>query len=315
MSGRAISMKIIVFIIVITWIFSLITTLAIVYVAPNILPIKTAYISDEAITGDKIASNAIITSKLADGTVTSAKILDGTLTAVDMADGSITTIKVADRAVTVNKIADGAVTSDKIGDEAVTTQKIADGAIVTLKMADNSVTSAKILDGTVTAIDLATNAVTTIIIDDGAVTTSKIANEAVTNVKLAPLAIPFNSTYQTIPLTKSTFTWENVTGTSVTIALERNSTLLIMFSAEAIISTADNDIEYQAIVNTDPALPGAVWLRPNINVTSGVSYNFYKPNVSAGVYEVYMQWRVWVYPNGGFGGTQDRTLIVTALPA
>jgi hypothetical protein len=305
MPERAISLKIMVFIIVITWFSSLITTLAIVYNSANILPI----------TDDKIASNAIITSKLADGTVTSAKILDGTLIAVDMADGSITTIKVADGAITVNKIVDGAVASYKIRDEAVTTQKIADGAIITLKMADNSVTSAKILDGTVTAVDLATNAVTTITIDDGAVTTSKIADEAVTNVKLAPQAIPFNCTYRITPLTKSTYTWENMTGTSVTITLERNSTLLIMFSAEAYVSTADNYIEYQAIVNTDPALPGAVWLQPSINVTSGFSYNFYKPSVSAGVYKVYMQWRVWVYPNGGFGGTQDRTLIVTALPA
>ena len=295
MPERAISVKIMVFIVVISWIFSLISTLAVVYIAPNISPIRTAHISDEA----------IITSKLADGTVTSAKILDGTLTAVDMADGSITTIKVAD----------GAITVDKIVDEAVTAQKIADGAIITLKMADDSVTSAKILDGTVTAIDLATNAVTTIIIDDGAVTTSKLANEAVTSVKLAPQAIPFNSTYQTIPLTKSTYTWENMTDTSVTITLERNSTLLIMFSAQAYVSKVDTDIQYQAVVNTDPALPGAVWLRPSINVTGGVSYNFYKPSVSAGVYEVYMQWRVWVYPSGGIGETMSRTLIVIALPA
>jgi len=244
MSEGAIPMKTMVFVIVITWILSLVTTLAIVYVAPNILPIKTGHISDEAITGDKIASNAIITTKLADGTVTSAKILDGTLTAVDMADGSITTI----------------------------------------------------------------------IIDDGAVTTSKLADEAVTDVKLAPQAIPFNSTYQISPLTKSTFAWENVTGTSVTITVKRNSTLLIMFSAESSVSTANNDIQYQAIVNTDPALPGAVWLQPHINVTSGVSYNFYKPNVGAGVYEVYIQWAVWVYPHGGFGRISDRTLIVIALP-
>ena len=78
---------------------------------------------------------------------------------------------------------------------------------------------------------------------------------------------------------------------------------------------ADNDIEYQAIVDTDPALPGAVWLQPRINATCGVSFNFYKPNVSAGVYDVYMQWRVCPYPGDGLGGIEDRILIVIALPA
>ena len=108
----AITFKKAVPIIAITWILSLVTTLAIVYVSPNIFP---------PIQKEKIADGAIITVKLADGCVTSAKILDGTITAVDISDGAIVTIKVANGAITTEKIADGAVTTTKVADEAIVT--------------------------------------------------------------------------------------------------------------------------------------------------------------------------------------------------
>jgi len=326
MSEGAISIKKAIPIIVITWILSLVTALAVVYVAPNIFPIS--------VKTENIADSAIITTKLADGNVTSAKILDGTLTAVDIADGSIITVKVADGAVTTGKIADGAVTTSKIDDSAITTANIANGAIVTVKLADGSVTSAKIVDGTVTAVDLATGsiitakiangavtsekiadgAVTTGKIADGNVTTAKIADGNVTNMKLAAYAIPFNSTYQTNQLMKTTSSWENITGTSVTITLERNSTLLIMFSTEASITLSTASIQWRALVNTTTAAPGAVWLQPPD--TTGlkwtpVSYNFYQSSVSAGQYTVYIQWSV---PLGGTAYVNARTLFVTALP-
>lgn len=81
MSGMATSIKKAAPIIVVTWILSLVTTLAVVYVAPNILPLQTTQISDNAVTAEKIADTAIITTKLADGSVTSAKIENGTLKA------------------------------------------------------------------------------------------------------------------------------------------------------------------------------------------------------------------------------------------
>jgi len=151
MSGMANSIKKAAPIIVVTWILSLVTTLAVVYVAPNILPLQTTQISDNAITSQKILDTAIITTKLADGSVTSAKIQNGTLTAVDLADGSIITIKIADGAVTTDKIADEAVTTAKLANDSVTSEKIADSAIVTTKLANNSVTPAKIENGTLKA--------------------------------------------------------------------------------------------------------------------------------------------------------------------
>jgi len=209
MSGIATSIKKAAPIIVVTWILSLVSTLAVVYVAPNILPLQTTQISDNAVTSEKIADTAIITTKLADGSVTSAKIQNGTLTAVDLADGSIITIKVSDGAVTTSKIADSAVTTAKIadeavatakladdavtaakiGDSAVTSEKIADTAIITTKLADGSVTSAKIQNGTLMAVDLADGSIITIKIADGAVTTDKIADGAVTTTKIADSAV------------------------------------------------------------------------------------------------------------------------------
>ncbi len=91
MSEGAIPIKKMISIIAITWILSLVTTLAVVYVSPNIFPIS--------VKTENIADSAIITAKLADGNVTSAKILDGTLTAPDIADGAVTSLKLVSRAI------------------------------------------------------------------------------------------------------------------------------------------------------------------------------------------------------------------------
>ncbi len=323
MSKEKIPMKIVIPLIVITWILSLISSLAIVFVVPSLFPVKSEQIGAGSITSDKIADEAIITIKLADGNITSAKILDGNITAVDIADGSIITVKIADSAVTTSKIADGNVTAAKIADNAVTESKIATDAVVTVKLKDGSVTSAKILDGTVAAIDLASNSVITVKIADGAVTTEKIADGAittakladgnVTNIKLGAYAIPFNSTYQTGQISKTTQTWENVTGMSVTITVDRNSTLLIMFSTETSITDITGSIQWRAKVNATNAAPGQVWSQPPNQPGSkwvSFAYNFIQP-VSAGQHSIYIQW-YYLPPGTGYVGV--RTLFVIALP-
>lgn len=309
MSEGAIPIKKIIPIIVITWILSLITTLMVVYVAPNIFLIRTAHISDEAVTADKIADSAIITTKLTDGSVTSAKILDGTLTAVDLADGSIVTVKIADGAVTRDKIEDGAISTAKIADGAVTTEKITDGAIITIKLADGAVTSAKIMNGTITAVDLAS----------GAVTTYTIADGSVTNLKLAPYAIPFNSTYSTTIISTADTNWVDIADMAVTLNLDRTSHLLIMFSTNAMNDNETQRIVVRAMVDNDAAYPSGVYLNPIVGDRSlhwhivdygAYAYNFYKPSVSAGTYTVKMQWKV----SGSTGYMRYRTLTVIALP-
>ncbi|MDH5449428.1 MAG: hypothetical protein OEX77_00825 [Candidatus Bathyarchaeota archaeon] len=199
-----------------------------------------------------------------------------------------------------------------IGDESITTEMIADSAIVTTKLADGTITSAKILDGAVTTVDLDTGAVAEIQIRDGAVTTTKITDYAVTNLKLAANAIPFNSTYGTESITKTTASWENITDLSVTMTLERNSTLLIMFSVQSALSDPDKSVIWRAFVNTDTALPGSIYLQPpgEGNKWSSISYNFYKPDVSTGEYTIYVQW----YVSGGTAWIANRVLFVIALP-
>jgi len=345
MSEGMISIKKAIPIIVITWVLSLVTTLALVYVSPSIFPpLNTGNISDDAVVADKIADGAIITTKLADGTVTSAKILDGTITATDIADGSIVTLEIADGAITVAKIANGAVTTAKVADSAiitvklanesvttekiaegnvttallddgaVTTAKLADNAVVTIKLADGAVTSAKILDGTITTADLADNAVTSVKIANGAVTTTKIANYAITSLKLAANAIPSNSSYSSSQYSKTTSTVENITGMSVTLKLDRNSTLIILFSTQTALSSATESIMWLAKVNATTASPGAFYLQPPNPSASlywvSVSFNFLKTDVTAGEYTVYMQWSV----TAGTAYVGDRTLIVIALP-
>jgi len=279
--------------------------LAVVSVAPNIFPIGTSHISDDAVTANKIADSAIITVKLADGTVTSAKVLDGTLTAVDIADGSIITVKVANGAVTTAKIADGA----------VTTAKIADGAIVTVKLADGAVTSAKILDGTVTAVDLADGSIITAKIANGAVTTEKIADGAVTTAKLAAGAIPHNVTSSVTTETTNSTSFVDMPGMSVNITLSRNSTLIIMFTAgTAKVLASGNYLYAIAMVNSTQAEPVSDYIiLTGSTVWSTHSITFYSQNVSPGTYTIKIQWKVWV--NTSSGEVQDRTLTVIALPA
>lgn len=334
-------------IIVVTWILSLVTTLAVVYVAPNIFPIR--------ITTENIADSAIITVKLADGTVTSAKILDGTITAVDIADGTIITIKVANGAITTAKIAEGSITTAKIADsaivtvklanETVTSEKIADGnvttadladiavttskieddAIVTVKLADGSVTSAKILDGTITAADLATGAVTSMKIADGAVTTEKIADGSITATKLASDAIPYNTTYANFLTGPPAFTfstaWRDIPSMKMNVTLSRKSTLLIMFSTEAWVNATNVGLHVLAWVNNTFAHPhfglmpnGPVGITLLYGQTHATSYtfNFYLENVVPGTHEVKLQWKI---STTGVAFMGDRTLTVIALPA
>ena len=328
MSGNGFSLKKALPIIAIAWIISLVTTLALVYFAPSIFPpLGTQDIADAAITTPKIDEGAIVTVKLADGSVTSAKILDGSLTTVDLMDGSISSIKVVDEAITSSKVADGAVTAGKLADDSVTNLKVADGAIVTAKLADGAITSAKIVNGAIIAEDLADGsiltvkiadgAVTTNKIADGAVTTPKIANGAVTDTKLASDAIPYFATYNASLASTQTTSFVDVPETALNITLNRKSNLIIMFSAEAWVSGAGDELYVRALVNSTVANPnsGSLTLFTTAGESQHGSYavNFYLEDVDAGAYTVKIQWSERLGASLAHMG--DRTLHVIALPA
>jgi hypothetical protein len=99
MSESTFPFKKVIPIIAVTWILSLITTLAVFYFAPYNFQIGTNQIVKGAVTADKIAASAINTTNLADGAVSSAKVLDGTLTTADIADGAVTSLKLTSRAI------------------------------------------------------------------------------------------------------------------------------------------------------------------------------------------------------------------------
>jgi hypothetical protein len=318
MSKNGFSLKKALPLIAITWTISLVTTLAFVYFAPSIFPpLETQNIADAAVTASKIDEGAIVTVKLADGSVTSAKILDGSITTVDLMDGSITSIKVAN----------GTITNAKLAEEAVTTNKIADGAIVTAKLADGAVTSAKIVNGAIIAEDLADGsviavkikdgAVTTNKIADGAVTTPKIADGVVTDVKLASDAIPYFATYNASLVSTQSTSFVDLPETALNITLNRKSNLMIMFSAEAWVDGAGDEIYVRALVNSTVANPnsGSLTLFTTAGESQHGSYavNFYLEDVDAGAYTVRIQWSERL--GASFAHMGDRTLHVIALPA
>jgi len=247
-SGEVFPIKKAIPVIVVTWILSVASTVAIVYVAPDFLPIKTHQIANSAITSVKIADGAIIATKLADGSVISAKILDGTITAVDMADGSIVTAKIANGAVTSDKVVNGAVTSDKIANGAVTSDKVADGAVVSIKIANGSVTSAKILDGAITSADLSNGSIITTNIADGAVTTAKIADRAVTSDEIVDNAIV------TIKLADGSVTSAKIldgTITAADLATSSVSTIKIVDGAVTNVKLESKAIPFDSTYSTD----------------------------------------------------------------
>ena len=328
MSAGVFSLKKVIPIIVITWILSLATTLALVYVAPSIFPpLGTANIEDSAITDAKIADGAIVTVKMRDGTVTSAKIVDGTISAQDLMDGSILTIKIADGAISTDKIVNSSVTTGKIADEAIISSKVAEGAIVTAKLADNSITSAKIIDGTIIGEDLSSGAIITVKVADGAITTSKIADGAVTtpkiadnsvtNTKLAANAIPYSAVYNTTLVSTMSTSFVDIPDTSLEITLNRRSNLIIMFNAEAWVDGAGDSLYVRALVNSTVANPnsGSQILFTTAGSSQHGSYaiNFYLENVDAGTYTIKMQWSQMLGAN--FAHVADRVLNVIALPA
>jgi hypothetical protein len=269
--------------------------------------ITNAKLAEEAVTTNKIADGAIVTAKLADGAVTSAKIVNGAIIAEDLADGSVIAVKIKDGAVTTNKIADGAIVTAKLADGAVTSAKIVNGAIIAEDLADGSVIAVKIKDG----------AVTTNKIADGAVTTPKIADGVVTDVKLASDAIPYFATYNASLVSTQSTSFVDLPETALNITLNRKSNLMIMFSAEAWVDGAGDEIYVRALVNSTVANPnsGSLTLFTTAGESQHGSYavNFYLEDVDAGAYTVRIQWSERL--GASFAHMGDRTLHVIALPA
>jgi len=156
------------------------------------------------------------------------------------------------------------------------------------------------------------------------------ANYSITNLRLAPYAIPFNSTYSTAyDYTTETYPkLADMSGMSVTLALERPCQLMIMLSAELQNlgpNTAREDtwIIIQATVNGDAALPsefnttavdptGAAGLVYHDHYLRWGTYSFFfnRQTLSAGFYTIKIRWAATV----GKAEVRSRVLSVIALP-
>jgi hypothetical protein len=152
------------------------------------------------------------------------------------------------------------------------------------------------------------------------------ANYSVTNLKLAPYAIPFNSTYRHYPVLTESGQLEALEGMSLTITLNRTSHLLILFSTEAKQENEGNyRISIGALVRNSTWSAyayGPTYLTPYIydppwydnQIMDFMTYtcHFYMPLLSAGKYEIEIRWCV---TSGGKAYAWERVLTVIALPA
>lgn len=108
--------------------------------------IKSAHITDLAVTGAKIADLAVGNAKIADLAVTGAKIDNLAVTSAKIANAAITNAKINDldagkiNAGFINtaRIAANTITSDQIAANAITTEKIAAGSITADKLTISS---------------------------------------------------------------------------------------------------------------------------------------------------------------------------------
>lgn len=156
------------------------------------------------------------------------------------------------------------------------------------------------------------------------------ANYSVTNLKLAPYAVPFNSTYSTTYgwTTEQYPNWADMPAMTVTLNLTRASQLIIMFSGELQNLGPDTTREntwicIQAKINNDVALPsefntttvdpsGTGMLTQGHYLRWGTySCTFYSQTLNAGFYTIKLRWDCTV----GKAEARSRDLVVIALPA
>ncbi|UCC33873.1 MAG: hypothetical protein JSW53_02400 [Candidatus Bathyarchaeota archaeon] len=125
-----------------------------------------------------------------------------------------------------------------------------------------------------------------------------------------------NETYSTALIDISGYpalNWQNMSETSVEITLTANSTLLIMFSAQARVSGTGRRMIVRATVDANQANTNPVEvILTESDEWESHSYTFYSPNVAAGTHTINMQWKLW--DELSTGQVKERTLTVMALP-
>jgi len=128
--------------------------------------------------------------------------------------------------------------------------------------------------------------------------------------------LPNNLTYSMTLADISSYAalyWQNMSDMSVEITLATDSTLLIMFSAQARISGTWRSMYVRAMVDAAPANPPNGVTLTEADEWASHSYTFYIPNAAPGTHTVNIQWKL--YDELTTGQVKERTLTVIALPA
>ena len=128
--------------------------------------------------------------------------------------------------------------------------------------------------------------------------------------------LPNNLTYSMTLADISSYAalyWQNMSDMSVEITLATDSTLLIMFSAQARISGTWRSMYVRAMVDAAPANPPNGVTLTESDEWASHSYTFYIQNAAPGTHTVNIQWKL--YDELTTGQVKERTLTVIALPA
>lgn len=122
-----------------------------------------------------------------------------------------------------------------------------------------------------------------------------------------------NETYSATLETRSGYDWgwKDMPNMTAEITIKSESTLLIMFSAEALTTTDFLELSVRATVDSAPANPSAGVTLTKLIAWASCSFTFYKQNVTPGTHTVKIQWSY----NDEVGSVQvrGRTLIITSL--
>jgi len=130
-----------------------------------------------------IASNGVVTFTqipvLPNDSITQAFIADDAVGADQLASSAVVTASIVDDAVTQAKIADDAVGADQLAANSVVSASIVNGSIVSADIAANTIATSNIADNAIDGTKIASNSILTRHIDDNQITGDQIADDIV----------------------------------------------------------------------------------------------------------------------------------------
>lgn len=121
-----------------------------------------------------------------------------------------------------------------------------------------------------------------------------------------------SSTLESISGYSAIFDWQDMPDMALEITLETDATLLIVFSAQALITGTGQEMYVRAIVDSTQANPSTGVTLTKSPEWASYSYTFYSSSVSPGTHTIKIQWKL--YDELGSGQVTLRTLAVIAVP-